>query len=124
MSEILGLFRRAENVEQRRAGEVIFEAGAPGTCMYVVKAGTLAITVDGHELEIVEPGGMVGEMALVDDEPRSATVIAQSDCELIPIDRKRFLYMVRETPFFALAVMTVMARRLRATTRREASAAG
>ena len=122
MSEILGLVRHAENVERRRAGEVIFEASGPGTCMYVVRSGEVAITVDGHVLETIGPGGMVGEMALLDDEPRSATVIAQTDCDLVPIDRKRFLFMVRETPFFALAVMRVMARRLRATTQRELSA--
>jgi CRP/FNR family transcriptional regulator, cyclic AMP receptor protein len=123
MTAILGLVRHADNVQRRRAGEVIFDIGSPtGTCMYVVREGQLAITVNGQTLEIVEPGGIVGEMALLDDEPRSATVVAHTDCEIVPIDRNRFLFMIAETPFFALAVMRVMAQRLRATTRRERSA--
>ena len=85
--------------------------------MYVVRSGQLTVTIGGRTVETVGPGGMVGEMALLDDEPRSATVIAHTDCEIVPVDRNRFLFMVRETPFFALAVMRVMAQRLRARTR-------
>ena len=117
MDEVLRLFRHAKNVERRRAGEVVFEEGTPGTCMYVVRSGQVAVTIGRRIVEVVEAGGMVGEMALVDDEPHSATVTAHVDCEIVPVDRKRFLFMVRETPFFALAVMRTMARRLRSRTR-------
>ncbi len=53
-------------------------------------------------------------MALIDNSPRSATAIASTDVILIPISEKQFLFLVSETPFFALMVMRVLARRLRA----------
>jgi CRP-like cAMP-binding protein len=56
-----------------------------------------------------------GEMALIDDAPRSATAVAKTDVELVPISEKQFLFLVSQTPFFALKVMRVLARRLRAT---------
>jgi CRP/FNR family transcriptional regulator, cyclic AMP receptor protein len=117
MDEILGLFRHAGNVERHPAGDIIFEEGSPGTCMYVLRSGRLDVTIGGRVVEIVEAGGMVGEMSLFDDEPHSATVSAHTDCEIVPVDRQRFLFMLRETPFFALAVMRTMARRLRSQTR-------
>jgi len=57
-------------------------------------------------------------LALIDDTPRSATVIARTDCQLVPVDRRRFQYMVSETPNFGLAVMKVLADRLRKTSAR------
>ena len=55
-----------------------------------------------------------GEMALVDKAPRSATAIAVTDVDLVPVGEKQFLCLVDETPYFALKVMRVLARRLRA----------
>jgi len=55
-----------------------------------------------------------GEMAVVDSSPRSATVIAVTDTRLAVIDRRMFLFLVHETPMFALQVMSSMAERLRA----------
>ncbi len=52
-------------------------------------------------------------MALIDHAPRTATAIAMSDCKLVPIPEKRFLFMVQQTPHFALQIMKVMAERLR-----------
>jgi len=56
-----------------------------------------------------------GEMALIDDEPRSATAIAATDVELVPVSEKQFLFLVSQTPYFALKVMRVLATRLRET---------
>jgi CRP-like cAMP-binding protein len=55
----------------------------------------------------------MGEMALIDSQPRSATAVALTDCSLAVIDEKRFLFMVHETPFFALDIMRILAERLR-----------
>ena len=57
--------------------------------------------------------GIIGEMALVDDSPRSATVVAFEDSVLIPIGRERFTYLVQRNPKFALFVMDTMVRRIR-----------
>ncbi len=56
---------------------------------------------------------MIGEMALIDHLPRSASARATTDAKLVPIDQRRFLFLVQETPFFAIHVMKVMADRLR-----------
>jgi CRP/FNR family transcriptional regulator, cyclic AMP receptor protein len=56
-------------------------------------------------------------MALIDDEPRSATVVAATDVTVVPISEKQFLFLVRHTPYFALRVMRVLAERLRRQTK-------
>lgn len=92
--------------------------------MYVVFDGEVEIRAGNNELEIGGPGTIFGEMALIDDAPRSATVIARTDCRLVEIDRRRFEFMVQETPFFALAVMKIMADRLRRVNTKVASTPG
>jgi CRP-like cAMP-binding protein len=89
--------------------------------MYVVLDGEVEIHAAGQET-VGCPGTIFGEMALIDDAPRSATVIAKTDCRLLELDRKRFESLVSETPYFALEVMHVMADRLRKTNARVASA--
>jgi CRP-like cAMP-binding protein len=64
-------------------------------------------------LETVGPGGIIGEMALINTSARSASAIARTDSKLVPITAKRFQFLVQQTPFFALQVMEVMADRLR-----------
>jgi CRP-like cAMP-binding protein len=81
--------------------------------MYVVAQGTLTILLDGKPVETVGSGGIVGEMALIDADPRSATVVSKTDCMLIGLDRPRFVELVARQPEFALHVMGVLARRLR-----------
>lgn len=107
------LFRKDENRVTWPAGKVIFEEGQPGTEMYVVNAGTIDMVAAGKVLETIEAGGIFGEMALVDNEPRSATATAKTECELVAIDSKRFEFLLARVPFFAVEVMRVMAQRLR-----------
>lgn len=118
MSDFLGLFKNAPDVETHAAGAAVFEAGAPGTSMYVVRRGSVAIRVGGETVETVGPGGLVGEMALLDNKARSATAVALTDCEPVAVDRDRFVFLVQHTPYFALDVMQTMARRRRAMNRR------
>jgi CRP-like cAMP-binding protein len=81
--------------------------------MYVVKEGEVDIIINGTIIETVGSGGIVGELALIDTQPRSATVITKTDCQLVPIDEKRFTFLVQQTPYFSLYVMRVLADRLR-----------
>jgi CRP-like cAMP-binding protein len=90
--------------------------------MYVVKSSDLQILDGNYVYETVSVGGIVGEMAIVDGSPRSATVRATQPSIVIPIDERRFLFMVQQTPFFALRVMRVMAARLRAMNERSLKA--
>jgi CRP/FNR family transcriptional regulator, cyclic AMP receptor protein len=98
------------------AGDTVFTEGDPGEGLYVVKSGTVALETGGRELETLGEGGIFGEMAIIDREPRSATAVAKTECELVVIDRRRFWFLVQETPYFAEIVMRVMADRLRRAT--------
>lgn len=81
--------------------------------MYVVLDGEVEVRIGGKSIEVIGPGDIVGEMALIDGKPRSATVVAKSDCRLAPVDEKRFYSMVQQTPAFSLHVMRVVVERLR-----------
>jgi CRP/FNR family cyclic AMP-dependent transcriptional regulator len=84
--------------------------------MFIVKSGTVALVKGDRRLEVVEAGGMFGEMAVIDREPRSASAVADTDCDLVAIEKRRFWFLVQETPYFAQLVMRVMADRLRRQT--------
>jgi CRP/FNR family cyclic AMP-dependent transcriptional regulator len=98
---------------QYTAGEKIFMAEDEGDCMFVVRAGTVEIRYYGQVLDRVGPGGIFGEIAIIDGSTRSATAIAVEDCEVAPITRDGFLTLVRRQPEFALEVMKALARRIR-----------
>ena len=109
----LGLFKSEENVVTVKAGDDLFRKGDPAKAMYVVLSGELRVG-DGNKIfEQLAPGGLVGEMALIDHATRAATVTALTDSILAEIDEKRFLFLTQQTPSFALNVMRVLSQRLR-----------
>ena len=113
------LVRFAGEHESVPAGRRIFSEGELGDVMYVVKEGEVDVIVRDRVIETLGPGGIVGEMALIDKNPRSATAIARTDCQLVPINETRFSFLVQQTPYFALQVMRVMAHRLRSMDERQ-----
>jgi CRP-like cAMP-binding protein len=94
-------------------GAIIFAAGDKGDKMYVVRTGQVEVERDGKLVETLSAGGIFGEMALIDGSPRAATARAKTACEVAPITEKTFLFLVHETPYFAIAVMRTLADRLR-----------
>jgi CRP/FNR family cyclic AMP-dependent transcriptional regulator len=97
-----------------RPGEFLFREGDTADALYIVSRGTLRIMSGAAVYEVVEAGGIVGEMAIVEeDRPRSASVIAGTHAELIKVDGLTFRELVKANPDFALMVMRVMSRRLR-----------
>lgn len=94
-------------------GQYVFKEGDRGDTMYIVIEGEVKILVGSTTVEIAGPGSIFGELALIDEQPRSATVIAKTHCRLAAVDQGEFCYMVSEGPFFALQVMKVIADRLR-----------
>lgn len=105
--------RQLTDFESYREGQTIFKEGEPGDHMYFVLAGRINIVVRETVVDTVGMGGIVGEMALIDDKPRSASAVAHTACKVIAIDQGRFMLLVQETPDFAIQVMRVMANRLR-----------
>jgi CRP-like cAMP-binding protein len=94
-------------------GQVIFASGDAGREMYIVRTGSVDLRIGDTLLETVGPGGILGELALVDPAPRSATAVAGPDCSLVRVDAASFNDLVRRVPGLGLEVMKVMARRLR-----------
>jgi CRP-like cAMP-binding protein len=109
----INTFKHVKDTKNFSAGTTIFNEGDPGDLMYVVQEGELEVLYRGKVIETIGPGGIVGEMALVDQSPRSASVIAKTDCALVCLDETGFKVHVSHTPFFAVQVMRVMVERLR-----------
>jgi len=112
MTEI-NMFASSPNAREVAAGEVLFAEGDAGDVMYAVVEGEVTLSIGDHLIDEIHSGGIVGEMALIDTEGRSATAIARTPARVVPIDKKQFTFMVHEHPTFALQVMKVMADRLR-----------
>src|SRR5260221_8947674 len=111
---LVAMFRDEPNVTRLQPGKVLFKNADPSTCLYVVRSGTLIVRSGRVIYEEVGPGGIVGEMGIVEPlMPRTAMVYALTPAELVEIGEERFLSLVEETPGFALYVMRVLSRRLR-----------
>jgi CRP/FNR family transcriptional regulator, cyclic AMP receptor protein len=96
-------------------GKVIMVAGQAGALMYVVTEGRVAISIGEAVVDRVGPGGIFGEMALIDQSPRAANAVAESDCALLAMNRNVFLNLVKSEPAFGIALLSAMAERLRNT---------
>lgn len=111
------IIKRERNTKTYTAGEIIFAEGdADSNCMYVVEQGQVEIANTIRFLELIEPGGFFGEMALVNDKPRSATATAKTDCIAIEVNQGDFYFLVQHSPHFAIQVMQVLSERVRRNT--------
>jgi CRP/FNR family transcriptional regulator, cyclic AMP receptor protein len=100
---------------QFKRGSIIFREGDEARELFVIKSGHVRIQIGNRTITELGVDSIFGEMALIDSEPRSATAIALTDAELVPVSEKQFLFLVSQTPYFALKVMRVLVQRLRAT---------
>jgi CRP/FNR family cyclic AMP-dependent transcriptional regulator len=112
--KVRGVFNNSKTVRELPAGSIVFEEGAPGDEMFGVIEGEVEVRMAGGLVRKLGPDDTFGEMAIVDSTTRSATVVAVTDTKLAVIDRPTFLFLVTETPMFALQVMSSIAERLRA----------
>jgi CRP-like cAMP-binding protein len=99
-------------------GDVIVAEGEAGTEMLIIVSGEVAVVVNSREVARRREGDVVGEMAIITNQPRMATLVATGDVRLLTIGQRQFAGILRERPETSLAVMRVLARRL---TEREAS---
>jgi CRP-like cAMP-binding protein len=110
---ILNLFVQSKAFFTFEAGQVIFERGDPSDYMYGIMEGQVDIRVGDRILETISAGSVFGEMALIDDEPRSATAVARTECRVVQVDAPAFHELIVLHPDFALDVMKLMTLRLR-----------
>lgn len=94
-------------------GKFIMHEGQAGVFMYVVLEGQVAVTIQDRIVERVGPGGMFGEMALVERTERLANAVAETDCVLLAINRNVFLELVKENPEFGFALLRAVGERAR-----------
>lgn len=107
-----------------KAGRALFYEDTPGEVMYLVQSGSIGIFKTGPDkkellLATVGPGSFFGEMALLDDKPRSATAKIIEDAELVVITKKAFEQMLETDPGITskilIALLKAVFQRLRAT---------
>jgi CRP/FNR family transcriptional regulator, cyclic AMP receptor protein len=110
--QTISIFQKQPDLKVLSAGQVIFEAGNPGDCMYGIIEGSVDILVNGKVVETIGAGEVFGIGALVGVKNRTYTAIAKTDCQLAFLDEQRFLFVVQETPLFALQVMKNYSERL------------
>ncbi len=111
--EFIELFRGARKTRKIGAREVLFRQGDPGTEMFVLLAGSADILIGQTIVEMARPGTILGEMALIDDETRSATVVTRTPCHVVSLDKDDFDRLIHDQPQFARHVLKVVVQRLR-----------
>ena len=104
-----------------KRGTMICERGAPGTALFAICSGTVKISAPsadgkGAVFNLISEGAIFGEIAVLDGLPRTADAIALTDCELMVIERRDLVALIRERAEFALKLIEVLCRRLRHTT--------
>jgi CRP-like cAMP-binding protein len=93
---------------------VIFSEGEAGKFIYGILEGAVEIWVKGKVVETIQQGDVFGEGAIVHlDHTRTSSAIAKTDCRLAFLDRQHFLFVVQQTPLFALEVINSYSDRLR-----------
>src|SRR5262249_8405579 len=112
--KVPGVFLNADSTKNVPSGTVVFEKGDRGGEMSAAVEGEIDVRTESGPIARLAPDDVFGEMAIVDDSPRMATAVATKDTVLAVIDRRHFLFLVHETPMFALQVMSALAERLRA----------
>ena len=110
--DLLEIFKDSRDLVDFPAGSVIITEGQEGNQMFVVMEGEAVITLKNRELATAGRGEIVGEMALITSEIRSATVTARTDCTLAQIDQRSFESLLRYVPDISIHIMNVLASRL------------
>jgi serine phosphatase RsbU (regulator of sigma subunit) len=111
--ECVALFHQLEGRIFVPAGEVILQEGQQGGLMYMLSSGQIKISLQGTDIDYLEAGDVFGEMTLLAEQTRSATVTATTDCVAIPVDNAQFASLIRRHPDLAVEVMRTMSTRMR-----------
>ena len=111
--DLLEVFQDSDDLIELASGSVLFEEGQEADFMYVIIEGDIQLSLRGKPLTVVGSGAILGEMALLSSDARSATATAVADCRLAPIDEHSFRALIQHTPEFAFHIMQVLADRLR-----------
>ena len=109
----MNLFRNTPDAQVVVAGAEICRQDEPGDTMFVIVEGTVEIVRGDRILGTLGAGEFFGEMSLIEKAPRAATARAKTECRIATVDEKRFVFLVQQTPYFALEMMRTISSRLR-----------
>lgn len=99
------------SIFRHAAGKVIMREGQRGVALYAVIEGRIEIRIGDTVVEKVGPGGVFGEMSLVERKPRLASAVAETDCALLAMSRHMFLHLVKQSPKFGTALLKAVGER-------------
>ena len=111
---IKGVFNNSRTTRSLNKDEVLFRAGDAGDHMYGVISGEVELRRGEHVVQRIGPDGTFGELAIIDASPRSLTAIAVEPTEVAVINNRDFLFLVHETPTFAIDVMRSLSKLIHA----------
>ena len=94
-------------------GSVIVDQGQTGREAFVVLDGTVTVKRNGRKINTAGPGAVVGELSLLDHGPRTATVVCETDCELLVIDQRHFRAVLEDVPVISVKLLASLASRIR-----------
>jgi CRP-like cAMP-binding protein len=112
---------RASVVEHRAKGATLVTQGEPGSDAYVILQGTCRVLRNGRKVGQIEPGGVVGELSMLNRAPRNATVVAESALEVAILARRDFLALLESSPSIARKLLERLAARVQELDARTAS---
>jgi CRP-like cAMP-binding protein len=110
---VTGVFTNAQTKRELAAGEVVFSEGDAGAEMYGVISGSVELRHGDTVVTSVGADGTFGELSIIDQSVRSLTAVAAEPTTIAVIDKRTFLFLVHETPTFAISVMKSLADRIR-----------
>lgn len=112
--ETLKIYQKPPSPLTVASGEIIFQEGDTGTQMYGIISGEVEMYIEDKLIETIKEGDIFGEGAIVhEDHKRTSTAIAKTKTILVFLEQKRFLFVVQETPLFALEVLRSYSDRFR-----------
>ena len=98
---------------EAKEGQVLIREGRPGSELFCVRSGSALVTLSGKKLRTVYPGDSFGEMSLISEGPRTATVTAQTPMELFVIGAPEFATLIEDVPQIGRRILQVLSQRLR-----------
>ncbi len=111
IKEIISIARRVN----LKKGEVLFKEGDKGNSMYIITKGKVSVIKRGEKLVTLKKGDFFGEMALIEEKPRSADIVAETSTTLLEIDKKSFEKFLMNNPHVTFRMMKILSQRLRET---------
>jgi CRP-like cAMP-binding protein len=113
MTTVPGVFASAKEHRSLESGDIVFSAGDTGAAMFGVVSGSVELRDGDEVVTTLGAGETFGELAIISKAPRSLTAVAVEPTQIAVIDERTFIFLVHETPTFALQVMRSLAARIR-----------